>query len=142
MSARDMLAIQRDPASAPWFDAAAEGRLLVRRCPAGHLLAPATITCPRCGSTDLQWVEASGRGSIASYAVIHRRDSTPLPVAIVELAEGPWLRMQCQQVDPADLRTGLAVEVRFDRPEGGEPVPYAVPADAPNLSGPDEETAR
>ncbi|WP_153503956.1 Zn-ribbon domain-containing OB-fold protein [Cumulibacter manganitolerans] len=127
MSAKDMLPIDRDDASAAWFDAAADGRLLIRKCPAGHVSAPHTTTCPRCGSTTLQWIEAAGTGVLASYAVINRRDADPLPVAIVELDEGPWMRMQLQDVDPASLATNDPVEVRFAAPEGGEPIPYAVP---------------
>ena len=127
MSAKDMFPIQRDEVSAAWFDAAADGRLLIRECGSGHLGAPQIITCPHCGSTDLQWVEASRRGSLASYAVIERRGVEPLPVAIVELDEGPWMRMQLQDVEVDTLVTGLTVEVRFATPDGGEPLPYAVP---------------
>lgn len=128
MSAENMYAIERDDASAEWFDAAAEGRLLIRRCGEGHPSAPQTITCGVCGSTDLQWIEAAGRGRISSYAVVHRRDADPLPLAIVELDEGPWLRAQVQNADPADLQVGQAVVIEFARPEGGEPLPFAVPA--------------
>lgn len=127
MSTENMFPIQRDDASADWFDAAADGRLLIRACAAGHLSAPQTTTCPACGSTDLSWSEASRNGTLASYAVFHRRDAGALPVAIVELDEGPWLRMQIQDADLPALRVGLPVEVRFAAPEGGEPLPYAVP---------------
>ncbi|WP_106848920.1 Zn-ribbon domain-containing OB-fold protein [Blastococcus sp. Marseille-P5729] len=128
MSADNMYAIERDDASAEWFDAAADGRLLIRQCDQGHLGPPQATTCPLCGSTDMQWVEASGRGVIASYAVVHRRDAEPLPLAIVELDEGPWLRAQVQNANANQLRVGAAVEIRFARPDGGEPIPYAVPA--------------
>lgn len=127
MSAKNMLPIDRDDASAEWFDAAAEGRLLIRRCAEGHLSAPQTTTCPQCGSTELQWTEVAPRGSLASYSVFHRRDTEALPVAIVELADGPWLRMQVQDVEDDALRVGLPVEIRFAAPEGGEHIPYAVP---------------
>lgn len=128
MSAENMLPIMRDDASAPFFDAAAEGRLVIRECPNGHLSAPQTSTCPRCASTALTWHEASRRATLASYSIIHRRGASDLPVAIVALDEGPWIRMQLQEVVAENLRVGLPVEVRFATPEGGEPIPYAVPA--------------
>lgn len=128
MSAVNMYAIERDDASAEWFDAAADGRLLIRRCPEGHLSAPQAITCAHCGSTQLQWIEAMGRGVIASYAVVHRRGAENLPLAIVELAEGPWLRAQVQNAAADQLQVGAPVEIRFACPDGGEPIPYAVPA--------------
>lgn len=127
MSAENMFAIERDDASAPFFDAAADGRLIIRQCPSGHVSAPHTSTCPACLSTELSWQEASRRATIASYSVVHRRGATDLPVAIVELAEGPWMRMQLQQVTGGQLRVGLPVEIRFATPDGGEPLPYAVP---------------
>ncbi|WP_134323939.1 Zn-ribbon domain-containing OB-fold protein [Cumulibacter soli] len=128
MSAENMLPVQRDDASAAFFDAAAEGRLLVHQCPQGHLFAPQISTCPRCQSTELSWSEASGRATLASYAVINRRGQSELPVAIVELDEGPWIRMQLQDVSTGDLKVGLPLQIRFAAPEGGEPLPYAVPA--------------
>lgn len=128
MSAENMFALARDDASAPFFDAAADGKLIIRQCAAGHLSAPQTSTCPRCQSTDLSWTPASGKAQLASYSVIHRRGADALPVAIVELEEGPWMRMQLQDVATDDLRVGLPVEVRFATPDGGEPIPYAVPA--------------
>lgn len=127
MTAENMHAIVRDDASAEWFDAAGEGRLLIRECGEGHVSAPQTITCPECGSTALQWIQVPGNGVLVSYAVVERRGADPLPVAIVELDEGPWMRMQIQDTDPATLSVGLPVVVRFATPEGGEPLPYAVP---------------
>lgn len=127
MSAENMLPIDRDDASAPFFDAANEGTLVIRKCPDDHLSAPQTSTCPRCQSTELSWTPASGKATLASYSIIHRRGAADLPVAIVELDEGPWMRMQMQDVDGHELRVGLPVQVRFAAPEGGEPLPYAVP---------------
>ena len=107
MTTESMHAIERDDASAEWFDAAADGRLLIRECTAcGTLAAPQTTTCPGCGSTALRWTQASGRGVIASYAVVHRREAEALPLAIIELDEGPWLRAQLQQTDGVRLVRG------------------------------------
>jgi uncharacterized OB-fold protein len=52
----------------------------------------------------------------------------PVVVAIVELAEGPWLHAQLTGVDPAAVRGGQPVTVAFERPEGGEAIPVFRPA--------------
>ncbi|WP_307873755.1 MULTISPECIES: OB-fold domain-containing protein [unclassified Frankia] len=124
-------AVRRDDASASFFDAAACGQLLVRRCPAsGDVLAPEARTCPSCGSAGLDDVVASGRGTLVSWAVVHQAPVPSLAAAVpyvsvvVELAEGPWLLARLVESDASGLRAGTEVEVRFVR--SGEPL--AVPA--------------
>lgn len=120
--------LQRDAESAPFFDATAEGRLLIRRDRStGALVAPTEQSGPD-GSADLEWVRAAGTGTIASWAAIHGKPdadgrTSPVVVAIVELTEGPWLRAQIVRAAPEDVRTGMAVTAEFERPEGGEAIP-------------------
>ena len=138
-------AILRDEASTPFFDAAADGRLLIRRCAAcGHWIAPylrmgVTLDrCPACTSDRLDWAEASGRGTLVTWTVVHQagrrtpddeRDAHP--VGVVELEEGPWLTARLD-ADGTDLRAGLELEVAFVRPGEGEPVPVFAPAWRPD----------
>jgi uncharacterized protein len=130
--------VARDEASAAFFDAAARGELLVKRGPSGTILAPEARTDPITGSADLQPYVANGDGTLVSWAVVHR---APLPVlvasvpyvsAIVELSEGPWLMVRLLAEDPARLRVGDPVRVRYlrsgDREEEGEVVPVFEPA--------------
>jgi uncharacterized OB-fold protein len=73
-----------------------------------------------CGSTTLHWAEASGRGVIYSYTIIHQNKSpefvndTPYNLAIVQLEEGPRMLSNIVEIDPANLRVGLDVTVLFD----------------------------
>jgi hypothetical protein len=126
-------AVARDDASAPFFDAAAAGRLLVQRCAdCGHWVAPYTrmgLTlerCPECSSDRLAWAPASGAGTLVTWTVVHTRDGPSPPVGVVELAEGPWLTARVD-ADPEALRAGMPVTVGFARPGGGEPVPFFRP---------------
>ncbi|ADP81395.1 Zn-ribbon domain-containing OB-fold protein [Pseudofrankia inefficax] len=124
-------AVRRDDASASFFDAAARGQLLVRRCRAGgDVLGPEARTCPSCGSADLDDVLVSGRGTLVSWAVVHQAPVPSLAAAVpyvsvvVELAEGPWLLARLVESDASGLRAGTEVEVRFV--QSGEPL--GVPA--------------
>jgi uncharacterized OB-fold protein len=126
-------AVTRDDASAPFFDAAADGQLLARRCAdCGHWVAPYTRMgqalerCPNCTSERLEWAPASGAGTLVSWTVVHTREGPAPPIGVVELAEGPWVTARVE-ADPADLRAGMALTVGFARPGGGEPVPYFHP---------------
>jgi len=130
--------IVRDDASAPFFDAAAEGRLLVRRCAAcGHWIAPymrigATLDrCPACTSDQLGWADAAGTATLVTWTVVHDKGGDPTrTVGVVELAEGPWMTVR---LDPAaaPLAAGMPLAVGWARPGGGEPVPvFGRPAGA------------
>ncbi|MDT7566873.1 MAG: uncharacterized protein QOG76_5497 [Pseudonocardiales bacterium] len=128
-----VLPLRRDGASAPFFDAASAGRLLLRRCrPVGHWNAPAALTCTECGQATLEWADSAGTGSVLSWAVVHHKPGpagTPAatPVAIVQLDEGPWLRGPLRLAEGARPRSGLRVRVAFERAGGGEPVPVFLP---------------
>ena len=64
----DDFRIERDDASAPFFDAAREGRLLIKRCGACGRLHPPSQE--RCGDSDeLEWQDASGAATLITWAV-------------------------------------------------------------------------
>jgi uncharacterized protein len=124
--------VDRDEASAGFFDAAAHGRLAVRRCVTGdRLFAPEVARCPRCGAAT-EWITVSGRGRLVTWAVVHRSphpalaEVVPYVTAVVELAEGPWLRTRLAVDDASSLAPGVPVVVAFARPSDGESVPYFV----------------
>lgn len=120
-------AVERDDASAAFFDAAARGELLVKQSAvSGAVLAPEARTDPTSGSPEMQPYVASGRGTLVSWAVVHRialpalAASVPYVSAIVELAEGPWLMVRLIVDDPGRLRAGLPVRVRYLRSGVGD----------------------
>ena len=108
------------PETQAWWDAAGEGRFLVKRCRAcqrAHFY-PRPF-CPHCWSDDVVWEEASGRATVYTWSVVHRNDLPPfherLPyvVAVVELEEGPKAMTNLVDVDPAAIQAGMPVEVVF-----------------------------
>ena len=77
-----------NPETKPFWDAAAAGKLLVKRCTAcGERHHYPRAICPHCGSDKTEWTEASGRGIVYSYSVF-RRAPIPYAIAYVTLAEG------------------------------------------------------
>lgn len=122
--------IARDAASQEFFDAAADGILLTRRCrDCTGWSDPAALRCAHCHSAELEWAPTAGTGTIASWVGIppsrKAPEGTPSSyVAIVELDEGPWVTMAVPGTVPP--KTGMPVSVSFSQPEGGEFVPVAV----------------
>ncbi len=123
-----MTAAIRDERSAEFFDALAEGQVVIRRCvPHAHLSAPDVMFCSECHTRDLEWVPAEGDGTVVSWTAIHGRPdetgstSVTAYVGLVELTEGPWLLARLLVEDPADLHIGVEVQVRVLATDG-EPI--------------------
>jgi uncharacterized protein len=92
------LAPVTDPLTAPFWDAASRGRLVIQRCRAcGELRWPPLVGCPECHSRDATWDEVRPTGTIWSFVVYHRafaaelKDEIPYTVAMVHLDDGPYL---------------------------------------------------
>jgi uncharacterized OB-fold protein len=112
---------QPTPLSAPYWQAARAGRLVVQRCAAcGHAQLYPRSLCTRCAGERLGWEDASGRGRVKSFTVIRRAVSAayeadvPYVVALIELAEGPTLMSNVVGCAPEAVRIGAPVRVRFD----------------------------
>jgi len=108
--------VDRDQATAEFFDGTANGRLLLRRCEHGHYSEPAAVQCTACGSTSLGWAEAGGGASLVSWAVTRAGD-VPVVLVIAELDEGPWWWSQLAGADAAELTVGARMTIAFARPD-------------------------
>src|SRR3989442_7765571 len=62
-----------NPEIKPFFDAAAQGTLMLKKCGAcGQTHHYPRAICPFCASERTEWITASGRGTIYSYSVMRR----------------------------------------------------------------------
>ncbi len=110
-----------DELSRFYWDAAAEGRLVVQRCSAcRRYLFPPSVACPRCRTETLVPTPVSGRGRVHAFTVARQAFDPsfeiPYVLALVELEEDPEVRILTNlvQSDPAAVRGGVAVEVVFE----------------------------
>ena len=112
-----------------YWDAAAQGKLLVRKCTScGQLHHYPRTICPFCSSDKTEWIEASGKGTIYSYSVM-RRAPVPYAMAYVTLAEGPRMVTNIVDCDFDKLKCEQPVKVVFKATEGnGPPLPMFTPA--------------
>ena len=112
---------QPSPLTRPFWDGARRHELWIQRCRAcgTHLFYPRRL-CTSCGSTDLDWVETSGRGSVFTYTIARRpthpafADRVPYVIAVVELEEGPKLTTNIVGIDPDDVRIGMPVVATYE----------------------------
>ena len=110
-----------DAASQRFFDGAKEGRLMIQRCTdCGASRFVARTRCDMCRSLNHEWIAASGKATIVSFAVMHQRyhpgfyDELPYPLAVVELEEGPRLISSLVNVGGVTLKAGLALKPVFE----------------------------
>ncbi|MCZ2441280.1 MAG: Zn-ribbon domain-containing OB-fold protein [Rubrivivax sp.] len=125
---REMAAPTVTPETRPFWEAAAEGRLLVKRCDdCGEHHHYPRAACPFCGSERTQWRQASGQGTIYSFSVM-RRAEVPYVVAYVTLEEGPTMMTNIVDADADAVRIGQPVKLKFSPSEDGPPLPVFTPA--------------
>jgi len=110
-----------DAITLPFWQAAAEHRLVVQRCTAcGHTRLPPAPLCPACRSADCDWKELSGRGEVYTYTTVHRPiaagQKLPYVVAVIALEDAGGLRMisNLVGVEPEAVAIGMPVEVVWE----------------------------
>jgi uncharacterized protein len=112
-----------NPETKPFWDAAADGELLLKKCAAcGEFHYYPRAICPFCFSDRTEWRAASGRGTIYSYSVM-RRAPVPYAIAYVALEEGVAMLTNIVDCDFDAIRIGRKVSLVFKPSDGGPPVP-------------------
>jgi hypothetical protein len=131
-----------DESTQPWWDATKDGRLQIKRCgDCGKAHYYPRPFCPACWSENVEWEDASGRGTLYTYSVVYQNDLPPFPdrvpyvAAIVDLEEGPRMMTNVIDCDLADLRVGMALEVSFRTETEDVVLPVFRPAAAVSSRG-------
>ncbi|UXJ50222.1 Zn-ribbon domain-containing OB-fold protein [Pseudomonas citronellolis] len=107
-----------------------EGRFMLQRSRqgGGYVFYP-RVAEPGTGNTDLEWVEASGRGVVYSTTVVRQRPPTPnYNVALIDLEEGVRLMSRVEGVAPEAVRIGMAVKAKILRDDPAAAVLVFEPA--------------
>lgn len=112
-----------------YFDAAAQGRLLIKHCAAcGEFHHYPRAICPHCFSDRTEWRDAKGTGTVYTYSVLRRGVPEPYCIAYVTLAEGVSMLTNLVDCDFDAVKIGMSVKVVFKPSDGGPPVPMFTPA--------------
>jgi len=105
----------------PFWEAARRHELFMPRCTmCDYVFFYPRSECPRCLSTNLEWVKVSGRARLHSFTVVQQpanaafREDVPYVYAVVQLDEGPRLVSNIVQGDIDALRVDMPLEAVFD----------------------------
>jgi uncharacterized OB-fold protein len=116
-----------------FWSSCADGHFEFQHCRScGHRQFPPRLACTACHGMDLDWQQASGRGTIYSFTVVHRapleafKADVPYVIAIVELEEGVRAMMNVRVPDPTSVTIGMPVVIFFEPTvEHQPPLPQA-----------------
>jgi uncharacterized OB-fold protein len=119
----DLVSLAPDTYTAPFWEACAEHRLIAQRC-AGcqQVRQPPGPFCPRCRSTDYDWLPLSGRARLYSYTIVRHalipmlRPHLPMAIAVLEAVDAPSVRLVANLVDldVADVAIGMELEIVWE----------------------------
>ena len=85
-----------------------------------HIFYP-RIACPHCASDSLEWVEASGKGTVYSFTVVEANAPSafvgdiPFVVAVIRLQEGVQMLSNVVGCDPHAVVCDMPVEVTYEK---------------------------
>jgi uncharacterized OB-fold protein len=110
-----------DEDSKPFFEGAREQRLMIQQCTnCGTMMWPAKPRCDNCLLPTVTWVQASGKGTLYSFVLMHQiyhpgfASETPYNIVQVDIEEGLRIVSNVVGCSNADLAIGMPLEVTFE----------------------------
>ena len=117
----------------PFWEGAKNGKLVIPRCrECNRVHWFPRLICPFCHSTNLEWAEVSGEGTLYTFAVQHRAfggwaEEVPFVTAFIDLREGDRMMTVLRGVDgnkPEEIKIGARVKVEFERADEDTFIPF------------------
>jgi len=121
------------PETERFWDATGEDILLLTQCSdCGDIFHYPRVRCPHCASSETEWIEGSGKGTIYSYTVTRTTggkyaNATPFVLAYVELDEGPRVMTNIVDADLDDIEVEQRVRVTFHETDEDHRLPRFTP---------------
>jgi uncharacterized OB-fold protein len=124
-----------DTFSAPFFDGARAGRLMLQHCTGCDRWSfPVRERCPHCFAAKLEWRQASGQGTLYTFTIMHQvmnpgfASAVPYNVAQIDLAEGVRITANIVGISNDQLRIGMPLQAVFEDVGGNVSLPKFGPA--------------
>ena len=105
----------------PYWEGCKQHELRIQQCAAcGHSQFYPRLYCTACMSERVEWVTASGHGTVLSFTIVYRpvtqafAADVPYVVALITLDEGPQLMSNVVGCAPETVHIGMPVAVTFE----------------------------
>lgn len=98
-----------------FFAHLAQGKFMLQRSrSSGKFFFYPRVAEPVTGARDLEWVEASGRGTVHATTVVRvKPPQQPYNVVLVDLEEGPRVMSRVEGLAPDAVYIGMKVQARI-----------------------------
>jgi hypothetical protein len=98
-----------------YFAHLAQGRFMLQRSRStGRFFFHPRVAEPVTGNRDLEWVAASGLGTVHATTVVRPKPpQQPYNVVLVDLEEGPRVMSRVEGIGPEAVRIGMEVLARI-----------------------------
>ncbi len=117
----------------PFWDGAKAGKLMLPRCTdcnKTHFYP--RVICPHCQGSSIEWIEASGEGTIHTFAVQQRAfggwaEEVPFVTAYIDMKEGSRMLTVLRGVNaeqPETIQIGSPVKVEFEQASEDISIPF------------------
>jgi len=121
-----------------WWEQAARDKLVIQRCTGcGVLRHPPRPMCDACRSLEWDFVEASGRGTLASFTVLHHPQvpgyEYPLTIGLVDLEEGTRIVTELVDCEREAVSIGMPLEASIHEDGDGFKLPVFRPVPASEM---------
>ncbi len=122
MFGSELLTLRPDQWTAPFWDAAHDGRLVAPRCQSCNTFRmPPSCRCHACRASTVDWVELPGTGVVYTYTITRHafvgaaREAVPYIVAVVSLDDAEPVRLITNIVNcPTEqVAIGMPVQAVF-----------------------------
>ena len=101
-----------------YLDYIAEGKFMIQRSKStgAYVHYPRTLN-PGTGEADLEWVEASGDGTVYATTVNRQRPEKggDYNIALIDLKEGPRMMSKVVGIEPTEVKIGMKVRAKIDK---------------------------
>jgi uncharacterized OB-fold protein len=107
-----------DAKIAPLVDYLEKGKVMMTKCQqCGKVFFPPKADCPRCVSSNVEWLEITSTGTLLTFTVVNYGPSgfendTPYTLGIAEFEEGVRvLARVSREISPEDIKVGMRVKL-------------------------------
>ena len=110
-----------NPDNQTFWEATKNHQLKFQKCQqCGNVRWPAALICPECHSDKADWIQASGKGKVYTYAIYHQafhpgfENDVPYVTASIELEEGPRFLSNVVNCEPDEVCCEMPVKVVWE----------------------------
>ncbi len=103
--------------AAAFVDYLAQGKVMATKCrDCGAVMFPPKMDCPSCLTSNVEWLEVTGSGTLATFSIVTYgpsgfEEDAPYTLAVADFGGFKMFGRMCKDIPPADLKVGMKVKV-------------------------------